>query len=962
MKKIKFTKILLATLLLGLFFSKPAFAANHTLSGSIKDSSGDNISGATVSITNASTNANVGNTTSDSLGNYTFIVEEGIYNIQVIPPAGNNFSPATALNQNISSDKVLNFVLVPVGSATLNGHVYGPLGNPLPNQAVNVYPGPVTTTTDASGAYSITTTSGQHTLIISGSNNNSSLNISPNYQVSSTIDLSQSITEDITIPEKKVNIHVQDTSGNPQSDVQININGSSSAANNGHLVLANNLTQGSGGSTYNGPTTDASGNALLWVIPNNDTFNNQYDFTAIPPSGSPYKKTTLNGISILNDTNLTITLQQPVTLSGHIYGPLGNPLPNQSVSLFFSGNKVSATTDDYGVYSLPEVSPGQYVLVISGTNNNSSLNVSPNYQVSSSITLTQSKTEDITIREKKVTIHVQDAAGNSQNGIQITVNGSPSAANNGHLVISTDLTQGNGGSTYPSPGISTDSSGNALVWLVPNSDSLNNAYSFIATPPSGSLLQTTTLNDVSILDDTNLTINLKQPVTLSGHIYGPLGNSLPNQSVKLFSQGTDVSTTTDINGAYSLPPVSSGQYSLIITGDNNDFSLNVSPNYQIITNINLTQTKTEDIIIPEKKVTVHVQDALSNPQSGVQINVNGSSSAANNGQLILSGDLTQGTGGSTYNGRTTDSSGNAILWMIPTSSTVSNLYNLIAIPPIGSPYSSFTLSDVVVTSDQTELISLQYNHSTPVTSLNLATQRPDGTYANPATITLSATASSGYTITNTYYTIDEGAQKTYSSPFTVSGIGTHTITYWSTDNSGVQETHNSKTFTITPPTPQLTSLNPAKVWIGLKNSDDIGIKLDLKAEIYKDTTLINSGQINSVPGGSSGFSHARLNTIPFNTFSPIDFPSGSQLSLKLYARNACNGSGKNSGTARLWYNDSQANSKFTATISANTSDYFLLNNSALGTSAGAGPKLTSDLSAGAKCSPFKSFGTWTITP
>ena len=157
------------------------------------------------------------------------------------------------------------------------------------------------------------------------------------------------------------------------------------------------------------------------------------------------------------------------------------------------------------------------------------------------------------------------------------------------------------------------------------------------------------------------------------------------------------------------------------------------------------------------------------------------------------------------------------------------------------------------------------------------------------------------------------------------------------------------------------SLDPAKVWVGLKNSDDIGVKFDLVAEAYKDNVLVSSGELDSFGGGSSGFNNAHLATINFNSFSPVDFPDGSALKLKLLVRNACSGSGHNSGTARLWFNDSAANSRFNATIDTN-SDYFLSDNFVLATTAGAGPKKTVDIAAGAKCSAFKSFGTWTVTP
>ncbi|MEK6286541.1 MAG: hypothetical protein AABO57_12435 [Acidobacteriota bacterium] len=162
--------------------------------------------------------------------------------------------------------------------------------------------------------------------------------------------------------------------------------------------------------------------------------------------------------------------------------------------------------------------------------------------------------------------------------------------------------------------------------------------------------------------------------------------------------------------------------------------------------------------------------------------------------------------------------------------------------------------------------------------------------------------------------------------------------------------------------PQLTALGPAKVWIGLKNSDDVGTKFDLLAEVMRNGVVIGSGQLNAVPGGSSGFNNAILDTINLALSSPSDFCSGDTLSLRLSVRVAAS-SGHFSGTARLWYNDSAANSRFTATVGGTTADYFLLNGFTLGTSAGPGPKKTIDVlvNRNARGNPFKPFGTWTKT-
>jgi len=89
-------------------------------------------------------------------------------------------------------------------------------------------------------------------------------------------------------------------------------------------------------------------------------------------------------------------------------------------------------------------------------------------------------------------------------------------------------------------------------------------------------------------------------------------------------------------------------------------------------------------------------------------------------------------------------------------------------------------------------------HAAPTTTISLA-PNPDSQnqYPNPANVTLQATADTGYTIAHTYFTVDGGSQQTYSAPFTVSGTGSHTVTYWSVDSAALEETpHKSQTFTV----------------------------------------------------------------------------------------------------------------------------------------------------------------------
>jgi hypothetical protein len=174
---------------------------------------------------------------------------------------------------------------------------------------------------------------------------------------------------------------------------------------------------------------------------------------------------------------------------------------------------------------------------------------------------------------------------------------------------------------------------------------------------------------------------------------------------------------------------------------------------------------------------------------------------------------------------------------------------------------------------------------------------------------------------------------------------------------------DSVKFMVPAEPPMLSELTPAMVWLGVKNSDDVGTKFDLLAEVYKNETLVGAGQLNDVPGGSSGFNNAKLNAVPLTLFATIPFDEGESLAIKLYVRIAAS-SRHRSGTARLWYNDSSANSRFGATINGVNNDYYLVGASLLDFVPGPGPKYTRDVFVDRAIggNPFKAFGTWRITP
>jgi hypothetical protein len=152
-------------------------------------------------------------------------------------------------------------------------------------------------------------------------------------------------------------------------------------------------------------------------------------------------------------------------------------------------------------------------------------------------------------------------------------------------------------------------------------------------------------------------------------------------------------------------------------------------------------------------------------------------------------------------------------------------------------------------------------------------------------------------------------------------------------------------------TPQLSALDAARVYISKAVNNHLN-RFNIKAEVYKDSTLVTSGEIDNVNPGTS----ATLESIPFNSFSAVDMPAGSQLKIKLYA---CSAAGPITGTATLSYNASSVDSRFGATIGGTNSTYHLLSGSVLGTSSGSSAQT---VSAQSTCSSgFTSFGTWSVT-
>jgi hypothetical protein len=99
----------------------------------------------------------------------------------------------------------------------------------------------------------------------------------------------------------------------------------------------------------------------------------------------------------------------------------------------------------------------------------------------------------------------------------------------------------------------------------------------------------------------------------------------------------------------------------------------------------------------------------------------------------------------------------------------------------------------------------------PVTVATLTPEAVDGVYTDP-TVTLTATpGAGGAAVTGTTYSIDGGAPTHYTVPFTITGTGVHTLTYFSTDSDGGIERQHVTEVVVNDPPVTTASILPAPV-------------------------------------------------------------------------------------------------------------------------------------------------------
>lgn len=830
-------------LVLTLFFCGAAAAAAGTLQGHVRNQSGTAVEGALVLIFDPATGEFIDLADTNASGFYSLTLADGTYDVTVQPPGGSGLGGATAFGVVVSGATTLDFALPALATFTFSGRILDLAGVGIPLQSVQVIRDGTeigqSAFTDSQGRFSFAVEEGNYLLRAIGDNQGFTAQAPHGYSIQTgAFAIAADADVDFTLPVKRLHVHVQEADGTAVAGAGL----SSSSALNCELSFGGQVSCGASSYAFDpsaaaNATTDGSGDVTLFLFPTSPAFGTTYSLTATPPGGLGLAPGTLTGVQLLEDSSVTIILGAPTFLRGRLLDGAAAGVPDQTLVLTPEGleDGFTTTTDAAGGYEFA-AAPGSYHMTASGGNQGFTAAAPQSYDIfSGPFAVTANQVTDFTLPVRRVDVHVLSPTGEPVAGVGI----STTSVSNCELTFGPAAACGFSSYSYGgAPEGATDESGDVTLWLFPtplNPDpTLVSSYSFTAFPPAGSGLPVTTVTSIRFTSAASVTITLAAPITLSGVVRDLDNQGMANQFLELQPEfGVGSSVFTDGTGAFSLL-TQAGTFRLNLLGDNQDFTAAAPQSYVLGTDpFALSASEALNLVLPVKRLVVHVQDGDGAAIPGVGLSAAGPTTCS----LPLGPYTACGSSqyafvppppGSPAIG-VTDAAGNLTLYLFPTPPEVppdpAEGYFISATPPAGSGFDTATAENVTLSDDATLVMVLPGTHAPPVTTLTVTSAvNPDGRYRDPVTIELSAAGAPGFAVDLTAYAVDDGDFQLYiGDPFQVSGTGPHTVRYFSIDVAGVFEDLKVFNFEIAPPdhiAPTTTaSVSPSPNGAGWHSSD-----------------------------------------------------------------------------------------------------------------------------------------------
>ncbi len=749
--------------------------------------------------------------TTDATGTVTYdaLSPTGSCQFFIQPAAGSTAPEEYVTGPNGVWSPTQPFNVVDAVLSQFSGTVVDASGNPIAGDTVvltdssgNNY----TVSTASDGTYSIIVPSGSYQFILSNDGATPGSHTSPisnpplnlyELQMSGALDLTSSQTGlTLTVPLEPVSVPVQDGSGTPLSGVPVSASYNSGVGFNKSgnynfmetntcpaVTLAPGITTSVGFSFIGSAQTDATGTGTFDLM---SCGSASASFSVDDPS---YNAPSGEESSITGPTTLpAFTLFETgstVTFSGVVTDAQGNPLPNVTVDLHNPvvgrfGTDVSATTDDNGNFSIvfpPSITSAQ--LTISGTNPDGS----GTYSITSTLTLTTDLINQVLVVPlAPLAMKVTDGSGTPIVGAQV----SPIAPNQ----YTPGCPLGWSGDVLPGvPATGTDTIGAVLTTDATGTvtyDALSPTGScqFFIQPAAGSTAAEEYVTGPNGVWSPTQPFNVID-ATLYGTVSDAGGQALSGQTVSILSgNGNSVAqTTTGSNGGFAVdaPP---GTYAVALAGSVGD-----PTTYEAtVQNIDLTLGQEIDFMLPTTQVTLTV-NGPSGPVTGATVTL----PCTGTSFPLIGGTAS----GQECASETTDSSGTAVLELLPSASiTVS------VVPPSGAGL-------------QTESTTF-----TPSNGLVVPVSLPSASLTLTPTPTISGTAATGKTLTAVPGTWDPDVSLSYQwerNGVAIMGATGSTYALTSADYgqsisvavTGALAGYTSATETSTGVTPVAGTLSPA---------------------------------------------------------------------------------------------------------------------------------------------------------